>query len=734
MSKTWSRFAAILLCAGLAGPAGAQSFIENFDDITLLTGSGWVLQNNSAPVGITSWFQGTSVAGGGPFDSYNGAANSYIGANFNSTTGGSGIISTWLATPNRTFRNGDVFQFYTRKPATPAGGTDYPDRLQVRLSTNGASTNFGAGGNTVGDFTTVLLEVNPTLVASGYPYTWTQYTVTISGLPAPTSGRIAFRYFVTSAGPSGSNSDYIGIDNAVYSPYVCPTLNVTGTPPNGTWGQTYSAAFGQTGALGAPNFAIVAGALPPGLTLAANGVVSGTPVGSGTFSFTVAVNDASGCSGTAGRTITIVSDVPGAPTAVSATPGDAQISVQWTAPALDGGDPISSYTATCTDGVDSHSQTAPASPTTVTGLTNGNAYTCSVAATNAVGTGAASAPSAAVTPMGEQTITFGPQADRVYSPGGTFPIDPTASASSGLTVTYGSTTAGVCTVSGSTVSIVAAGTCTLTADQAGNGAWNPAPQATQSLTIAQASQTLTFPAQTVTTRWFKAGSSFAIAPLASSAEPNAGAPIVYSSLSAGVCSVSGTTVTMVAEGICTIAADQAGDGNYTAAPQVTVQVTLVTPTEADLWIEKSAWKATAIIGDTVGYSIDLGNLGPAHAANVRLLDLVPARIDPASVVWQCMAAVGTSCPTPATGTGNLDLVIPLLPREASLQFELYGVVIPAADPANDFTPFDNTASVSLPSGSALTDPVPANNSSTATISVLAQPDALFTDGFDLPQR
>ncbi len=734
MSKTWSRFAAILLCAGLTGPVGAQPFTENFDDITTLPGNGWFLQNNSAPVGATSWFQGTSVAGGGPFDSYNGAANAYIGANFNNTTGGTGIISTWLGTPNRTFRNGDVFQFYTRKPATPAGGTDYPDRLQLRLSTNGASTNVGTGGTAVGDFTTLLLEVNPTLVAGGYPYSWTQYTVTISGLPAPTSGRIAFRYFVTGAGPTGTNSDYIGIDNTVYTPYVCPTLTVTGSTPNGTWGQAYSAPLGQTGALGAPNFAIVGGALPPGLTLSAGGLISGSPNATGTFNFTVAVNDASGCSGTAPYSITVVPGLPGAPTDVNATPGDAQISVNWTAPALDGGDPISSYTATCTDGADSHSQTVPAAPAIVSGLTNGNAYTCSVTATNVAGTGAASAASAAVTPMGEQTITFGAQADRVYSPGGTFPIAPLASASSGLAVTYGSATAGVCTVSGSTVSIVSAGTCTLTADQAGNGAWNPAPQATQSLTIAQAAQTLTFPTQTVTTRWFKAGSSFAIAPLASSAEPNSGAPIVYSSLSGGVCSVSGTTVTMIAEGVCTIAADQAGNGNYSAAAQVTVQVTLVTPTEADLWIEKSAWKATAIIGDTVGYSIDLGNLGPAHAANVRLLDLVPARIDPASVVWQCMAAVGTSCPTPATGTGNLDLVIPLLPREASLQFELYGVVIPAADPANDFTPFDNTASVSLPSGSALSDPVPGNNTATATISVLAQPDALFTDGFDLPQR
>lgn len=70
----------------------------------------------------------------------------------------------------------------------------------------------------MGDFTTLLLSINPTLLTNEYPEAWTQYTVTISGLPAPTSGRIAFRYFVTNGGSAGDNSNYIGIDNVVYTP------------------------------------------------------------------------------------------------------------------------------------------------------------------------------------------------------------------------------------------------------------------------------------------------------------------------------------------------------------------------------------------------------------------------------------------------------------------------------------------------------------------------------------
>lgn len=62
------------------------------------------------------------------------------------------------------------------------------------MSLNGASTNAGTTETSVGDFSTLLLDINPTLVPSGYPNAWTQYTVTISGVPTPTSGRLAFRY------------------------------------------------------------------------------------------------------------------------------------------------------------------------------------------------------------------------------------------------------------------------------------------------------------------------------------------------------------------------------------------------------------------------------------------------------------------------------------------------------------------------------------------------------------
>jgi hypothetical protein len=78
--------------------ARAQAITEDFANITTLPAAGWFTQNNSTPPGSTAWFQGNSAV----FPAQAGATTSYIGANFNATTG-TNTISLWLLTPNRTF-------------------------------------------------------------------------------------------------------------------------------------------------------------------------------------------------------------------------------------------------------------------------------------------------------------------------------------------------------------------------------------------------------------------------------------------------------------------------------------------------------------------------------------------------------------------------------------------------------------------------------------------------------
>jgi hypothetical protein len=201
-----------------------QVFTQNFDDITTLAGLGWLQINHSQPLGLTNWSQGAPVSAGGPFDAFNGAANAYISANYNNTSGGTGTISNWLVTPSITFTGGSSFAFYTRKLPS-----QWADRLQVRLCTDTPTncSNVGTTATDVGNFTTLLLDINPTLVAGGYPGVWTQYTIPSANLPTSGTGRIAMRYFVTNGGPTGTNSDYIGIDNVVIT---AAALNTVGSP------------------------------------------------------------------------------------------------------------------------------------------------------------------------------------------------------------------------------------------------------------------------------------------------------------------------------------------------------------------------------------------------------------------------------------------------------------------------------------------------------------------------
>jgi hypothetical protein len=205
-----------------AVPAAAQSFSEGFDDVTTLAPGGWAYDNNSTTTGTTGWppLPGKPQARGGGeyqgvdtvFPAHSGATTSYNADNYNATTGAN-TISDWLLTPAVTMMNGDTLSFYTRTSTASA----YPDRLQVRLSTAGASVNVGTLPTDVGDFTTLLVDINPTLTVGGYPETWTQYTLTLSGLSGVQTGRFAFRYYVDNGGPSGANSNYIGIDTLVFT-------------------------------------------------------------------------------------------------------------------------------------------------------------------------------------------------------------------------------------------------------------------------------------------------------------------------------------------------------------------------------------------------------------------------------------------------------------------------------------------------------------------------------------
>jgi hypothetical protein len=82
------------------------------------------------------------------------------------------------------------------------------------------------------------------------------------------------------------------------------TITTTGLP-NGSQVQAYSATLAATGGTPPYTWTILSGSLPPGLTLSSSGVISGTPTGAGTYSFTVKVTDSASGSATANLSIVV---------------------------------------------------------------------------------------------------------------------------------------------------------------------------------------------------------------------------------------------------------------------------------------------------------------------------------------------------------------------------------------------------------------------------------------------
>jgi hypothetical protein len=261
---------------------------EQFDAGTsgiTYTPTGWSQVNKSTTIGSTAWFSGPFLSNGTlsfPPQSGNGC----MIADYQNTTGNN-TISNWLISPMVSMKNGDVLKFYTiQNPQTP-----YADRMEVRMSTNGASTNVGVGTPTatqVGDFTSLLTTINPALGVYVYPQTWTVYTIAISGLAGTgaTNGRIAFRYFVTSGGPSGANSDMIGLDNVTLTRTTNPAICA---------GNNFNLQVNTIGGTGPFNVVLNKNGINFSINPYTNNVnITQTPTTTTTYSITSVV-DANGC-------------------------------------------------------------------------------------------------------------------------------------------------------------------------------------------------------------------------------------------------------------------------------------------------------------------------------------------------------------------------------------------------------------------------------------------------------
>ncbi|HUQ05931.1 MAG TPA: hypothetical protein VM261_25690 [Kofleriaceae bacterium] len=223
---------------------------------------------------------------------------------------------------------------------------------------------------------------------------------------------------------------------------------------------------------------------------------------------------------------------------------------------------------------------------------------------------------------GAQTIIFTSLTPGAATVGGaTYTVTATATSGLPITFTIDALASGVCTIAGSTVSFVGAGTCVINANQAGNANYNPAPQVQQSFAVARANQTITF-TSTAPVAATVGGPTYAVTATASS-----GLAVTFAidPLASGVCTIAGATVSFIGQGTCVINANQAGNANYNAAPQVqqtfavsrqtqTITYTSTAPAAATVGGTTYTVTATASSGLAVTFSVDASASGACAIA------------------------------------------------------------------------------------------------------------------------
>jgi hypothetical protein len=265
--------------------------------------------------------------------------------------------------PNGHFAATSEYFYPNPAPGPNGGGTaDSPPLHAVRNS--GTQTNG-------------MYAYSSTSTFPASSFSASNYWVDVLFSPTPASGTVT-NVTSTSGGTSSANVTWSApsTGGAPTSYVVTPRINGIAQTPRTITGS------------------------PPLTTTTVTGLTGAT-----TYTFTVQACNPNGCGPTSTPSNAVTPGqpvVPAAPTSVDARPGTASARLAWNVPTSDGDSPITGYRITPYIGAVAQPTTTVGGSTTataITGLANGVAYTFAVTATNAIGSGPASAPSGPVTPQ-----------------------------------------------------------------------------------------------------------------------------------------------------------------------------------------------------------------------------------------------------------------------------------------------------------------------------------------------
>ena len=364
-----------------------------------------------------------------------------------------------------------------------------PDAPGIGAATAGNATADIAFTPPANSGSATITEYKVTCAATGAVSrtgTGASSPITVTGLTNGTT----YSCSVTATSSAGTSDASAGVSVTPSGPPGAPTIGVV-TAGNGSASVAFSApssnggsaitgytatctATGQTTATGT-------GTASP---IAISGLTNGTQ-----YACSVIATNARGNSSASASANVTPATAPGAPTIGTATAGNGQASIAFTAPASNGGSAITTYAAVCTaTGQTTAQANGSTSPITVTGMTNGVTYACNVRASNAIGAGSASA-DVSVKPIGPPsapTIGAGTPGNGTASVAFTAPTNDGGSAITGYTASCAATGATTQTSSGAasplSVSSLLNGTAYLCSVVATNAVGNSSASGTVSVT------------------------------------------------------------------------------------------------------------------------------------------------------------------------------------------------------------------------------------------------------------
>ena len=357
--------------APLGAPTGVTAAAGNAKATVSWTAPQWdggspvtgytVTASNGASVSAAATATSATVTG-----LANGTSYTFTVTAANSTGTGPASVASAAVTPSA-------------PPGAPTGVTATAGNGQAAVTWIAPAST---GGGAVTSYKVAASPGSATVTVAG-----TVTTATVTGLTNGTS----YTFTVTAAtvggaGPASAASNAVtpatvpGAPTGVTATAGNAQATVTWKPPasNGgspVTGYTVTASDGAT-----------ATAAATATSATVTGLTNGT-----SYTFTVTATNAAGVSAasTASNAVTLTGP-PEPPAFTGWTVGNGQVTLDWQAPASDGGEPVTGYTITMEPGGVTHAAAATATSLTVTGLTDGTSYSFSITATSALGTSPAS--------------------------------------------------------------------------------------------------------------------------------------------------------------------------------------------------------------------------------------------------------------------------------------------------------------------------------------------------------